>query len=305
MQDRSFVYQGFSVSTEALAARVLAPDEPDLARVRAVIRAYRSPRESWEALISRGILPLDWAQDERRIFALAGRGRQAPSEFGAVARLAAAPQQALAAERLVRSSAERAASFMLTPDSGVALSDRPILWRFVKPSRRKRTSWAGGRGTLSDLNSWVHITALAHAEELGSPVVTEQASVSGWRATVDAVLSRLRLRPPSPKRPESWDELCAQARSRSFGMLEGAMVDLRLAWTWDALAAIGAATRDHVIPFPGPRSSLGARFSALPNPYEPRVALWLSGYAPRLVLPEAIELVTVSATLEESAPSKG
>lgn len=298
----AYVYQGFSVSTDALSARVLAPIEPALARATDAVRQCRSPREAWEALIARGMIPLEWAEDERRVFALTGRGRATPLRVADAVRIAAAPEQALAAEGFARTSAERAAPWMREERVGreaTPLHERPILWRFVAPKRRQRTRGTGGVGTISDLNVWVRYAEIAHEDALRAIEAEPATQRSGWRAAIDGVarglLGRIGLRSPRPS-ADSWGELCAQSAARSFGLLESAMWDVRLAWTWDALASIGAVAREHNTLFPGPAQWLGASFASLPNPYEPRVALWLMGYAPRVLLPTAIELVTVSAS---------
>jgi hypothetical protein len=296
----AYVYQGFSVSTDALSARVLAPIEPRIARATDAVRQCRSPREAWEALIARGMIPLEWAEDERRVFALTGRGRATPLRVADAVRIAAAPEQALAAEGAARLCAERAAPWMREEREGAPVHERPILWRFVAPARRQRTRGTGGVGTISDLNVWVHYAEIAHDDALRALDAEPAAPRSGWRAAIDGVarglLERIGLRSQRASR-DSWEELCAQSAARSFGLLESAMWDVRLAWTWDALGAIGAVAREHNAMFPGPARWLGASFASLPNPYEPRVALWLTGYAPRLLLPTAIELVTVSASI--------
>jgi hypothetical protein len=291
----TYVLQGFRVDTIALSERVLAPAEPGLASATEAVRLCRSPREAWEALIARGALPLDWAADERRLFGLAGGERTAPLRVADAVRLASAPEHALAAELHARLAAERGAPWMPDEDRATPVAERPIVWRFVEPARRLRTGEPGGRGTIQDLNLWLNSTAIAHEDALRefSPQPTSTKRL-GWRGTIDSALARFGVRRDSREANPEWSELCAQASARSFGLLASAMWDLRFAWTWDALGALGVATREQSAPFPGPARWRGASFSSLPNPFEPRVALWLSGYAPRLVLPTGIELVTVS-----------
>jgi hypothetical protein len=291
----TYVLQGFRVDTLALSERVLAPAEPGLLQATEAVRLCRSPREAWEALIARGALPLDWATDERRLFGLTGGERTSPLRVADAVRLAAAPEHALAAELHARLAAERGAPWMSNADGATPVGQRPIVWRFVEPARRRRTGEPGGRGTIRDLNLWVYSTAIANEAALrelsDDPTPTKRP---GWRGALDSVLDRVGLRRGTREANSEWNELCAQASARSFGLLASAMWDLRLAWTWDALGALGVLTREQSAPFPGPARWKGVAFSSLPNPYEPRVALWLSGFAPRLVLPTGIELVTVS-----------
>src|SRR5262245_60113133 len=52
----------------ALAHKVMRPDRPTLAAARDAARGLSEPREAWEALASRGVIPLDWVPDSRRRF---------------------------------------------------------------------------------------------------------------------------------------------------------------------------------------------------------------------------------------------
>lgn len=52
----------------SLAARILRPARPGLAAARAAVAGITDPREAWEALAARGIIPLEWVEDPRRDF---------------------------------------------------------------------------------------------------------------------------------------------------------------------------------------------------------------------------------------------
>jgi hypothetical protein len=58
---------------EALERRMLRPERPRLALARAAVEGLTNPREAWEALATRGLIPDAWVADPSRVFRVARR----------------------------------------------------------------------------------------------------------------------------------------------------------------------------------------------------------------------------------------
>ncbi len=53
---------------ELSAARVLRPDRPRLSAARAALAGIAHPREAWEVLAAREVIPVDWVGAPERTF---------------------------------------------------------------------------------------------------------------------------------------------------------------------------------------------------------------------------------------------
>lgn len=89
-----------------------APQSPRLEQARAALEGISEGRSCWEALASRGVIPMAWIDDDTRGFALRtrdGESRRAPFPPlpQAALSLAADPEGVLAAEAIARALAAR------------------------------------------------------------------------------------------------------------------------------------------------------------------------------------------------------
>jgi len=56
------------IDDEALAKRILRPDQPRLTEAQAAVEGLTDPREAWEVLATRGVIPADWIDAPNRRF---------------------------------------------------------------------------------------------------------------------------------------------------------------------------------------------------------------------------------------------
>lgn len=237
---------------DELAARALRPARANLARIDAALDGVASADEAWEVLAARGLIPLAWARHPARLLRRF-RDPHVPPTVSAARLLAADVPGIERAEVLAREVVARLAPW------GVALPDS-VRWKFLESDP---------------------------AEARGHRMPLRAAAVAAHTA-----LDRV-------------DRRAAEAlRARGLAvpdLLDGDRMVLRLVLD-DFIASRvwrAAASRGGVVPsvrhrrpeLVAPRELFGTPFGELPDPFEPALELWRTGYMLGAVDPDAIVLI--------------
>jgi hypothetical protein len=249
----------------ALSPRILRPDRPQLhAAVGCVVgwdeaqaarwrdaalemlplehlglRGILDAREAWEAMAARGLIPMEWVGAAERGFLASRATREEPWPPGVrFAVTLASDPQGIATAEVLA----REVAARLAP-WGLASPAR-VVWRVMRDPRAPREVWPA---------------SLSNAMRL----LPDHPTV---RTALEA-LSRGTSRRPG----HDWPDALYDARTV-----------VRAAATWSALAARGdrapAWPSDALSPDPRPDDLEGRPFATLPDPFEPLLILWASGY---------------------------
>jgi hypothetical protein len=257
------------MSDDTLSKKILTPSRPRLALAREVVEGHKTPRAAWEALASRGVIPMSWIGAERRFAgsdcaACRGTGWEtttdyrgdefygacerceergfrelldAPPTLAACVAFASDPEGIETAEALAREADARLAPWRAPEDDAPA---RP-LWRVyrARPPEETYFLWDTARPASHPA------ILLAHADK--------------------------RFEGPRPLWAEEVGLRSAASLLRGF-----AEEELRCSRGWQEAARLGL-----VIPDGSPfgRGLSGRAFKELPDPFAPVASLWATGYA--------------------------
>ncbi len=297
-----FEYKGQPVSLDELETRLLAPDEPDIAQAREAALRCSHRNQAWETLMACGLIPMEWATDERRAFGSDGALKPVPPSIEAAVRLAASASVVLTAEELAREAATRMEPWSPRGPGATPPAARTIASGFIDTKKRKRTMLGGPDNMRADLNMWVRAIGRAHRREL-LEIAGEIAPPPQPLGVIARALAFFGVAASMPPIGDDlWAELHRNASTRGFNVLPSALWDVELAWTWDALARVRATTSSTATTFGFSKSLVNRSFGELPNPYEPRVSLWRLGCIPRRVTADRIGLATLTAEIVAKQP---
>lgn len=268
-------------SLEALTARLLRPRRPRAREARALLKTIEDPRRAWSALRRAGLVPPHWVGSKERRFLRDppvwrpwgdDDHTTTPPTVAACLALASDPDGAEAAETLASVVAERLAPWdldfkrpprerldrVLRQFAGVRLPRRVLhprfLWRCVSPR-----AWT----TCNDYAVRPH--EAAHLALGGAAFLKpgDRLDASHWGPSC---------------LPTSLKDRVGSGVAR---LVEDHIAGAR---TWNT-----AAERDSVVPpdsaalrsvlLAFPPALVGRRFAELPDPFEPLLALWATGYA--------------------------
>jgi hypothetical protein len=267
-----------AADAERLGARVLRPARPRLKEARAAVAGVRDPREAWEALAARDLIPMAWVGGAARTFRN-GWKRSAPPTVDAAVMLGADAAGAATAEELVRECA-----FRLRELGYAAAPDAPVRWWFVPPTRNTldlrvdAAWWQLGRFARD---------AAGQSFGLGAVPVEDRTSDALYRGAVAGrSFPDPRDAPPVGTDVVSHFTLEAmRALWSTRGWYLGARDGVVLPPPRDAgeytpsysrLQPRGATIDDGSAG--GPWSS--RPIAAAPDPFDPLLRLWATGYAP-------------------------
>ncbi len=258
---------------QQLGSRLLRPRRARLKEARTALAGVTEPREAWEALASREIVPLSWVGASERTFRN-GWMRMYPPTVEAALMLGSDAEGVLTAEALVRECAARLAElgYPTTPAA-------PVQWWMVPPSRNTRALqvdgvwWELGRFARASVNQLVWLknvppedrtsTALFRGASEGRTLVDPRRGPSPGAEVVghfvDAAMRSL------------WS-----ARAWYLAARDGILLPARRAWGDEAPpardASVEGVTRDG--------AWAGRAIGEAPDPFDPLLRLWATGYAP-------------------------
>jgi hypothetical protein len=258
-------------------AQLLRPRRERCAEALDVVRGMPLPREAWEALVTRGMIPGEWLDDPRRGFqaplspqhmSTAKRPpRDAPLTVDhtktapAISRRPMSPRMAalLAAdvpgivtvEHLVREYVSRARPW--STDSHPCFAPERIVWRHAD--------------TYPDVQAYFRPAEAAR-------------SVAATLAPARGRIEPITERPPT---------FTFQRQLLEVGLYE----DWQMSWNWRRAAATGAVVPETWGgPFDGTQSVatslVGRPLSTLTDPFEPLVGIWALGYWLLRVAPDGV-----------------
>lgn len=251
------------------------PRQPRLAEARAAVAACtRSRMAALEALAVRGLIPMDWVGDPARRFRRGRRWAEPIKSAHAVA-LAADPEGVLAAEQLARDYARRLRYF-----GAPALDPAAVVWTFralklyARRSSRDDAFFARRYHRVADLLDDVSgQTDPLFTELPGGRRVVRRYSAGGWPVYETSVL---------------FTDIRQSARLRA-ARASGLEFETRvIPERWWTLPPAEQARRTRVE---------SCRFDALPDPFEPLLAIWRLGYALGPFDGDAVELIAPPAAL--------
>jgi hypothetical protein len=243
------------IDFDQLAARILRPDRPRLAEAQAAVAGITDPREAWETLAIRDVIPASWVNDPGRKFARAGK-HGAPGDLSTAVALAADPEGVAAAEALA-----------------VEFAHRLEVWCPGSASRRVVWRTRGRRHHANRLrDSSVHQRPAALLEH-ALTTAADRATFNKW----------LRWRDEPPRVVTTAWLLALQDLTR----------DIALAKLWDHATANDWRVPASV-PYTGPAippTLRGAPFAATVAPLDPLLSIWWRGYALAAMTDDALVLV--------------
>lgn len=249
---------------EVLGSRVLRPRRARWREARAAVEGLSDPREAWEVLATRELIPAGWLEAPERTFRNGWKKHYPPSVEAARA-LGADADGVMAAEALLREFARRLQAF----DPRVE-PDAPVRWWFVPPSRNT--------GDLDiDARPWSigRYARIAVEQDLGLvevPVTdrTSDALVKGATAGAGRALIDPRRGPTKGLEVVSYFVYAAMRAvwsSRGFTRAAREAVAVPRGGIKTAAGALG-------------RDLGGVSFAELPDVFDPLLRLWATGYAP-------------------------
>lgn len=241
----------------------------------------RDPREAWEMLAGRGVIPDDWVGGSARRFSR-GQFAAAPPTLAGVVAIAADPEGVLEAERLAREVAGR-----LT-DWGVGRGAR-VVWHVDEP--------------LTWITSGQQAERYARTEVAipGGDVMHELMTAVGYSVPAPFVAGRGRnrvVRSGPSLGEEAMTFLKATSDSRAKPLAH--MLDAQRAW-------VNARAANRVVRMLKPGAIADhdvvqmVSASELPDPFEPLVLLHTRGYVLIELTRKSIQLYA-DCTLEGAAP---
>lgn len=256
-----------------LGSRLLRPRRARLKEARAALAGVTDPREAWEALASREIVPLSWVGATGRTFRN-GWKRAYPPTVDAALMLGSDAEGVLTAEELVRECAARLRElgYPTNPDG-------PVQWWVVPPSRNTRELavdgawWQLGRFARESVNQMLGLKNVPPDDRTSTALF---GAASEGRTLVDP------RRGPSPG-----------------AEVLGHFVDAAMRALWSTRAWYLAARDGVTLPArpaasdeaPLPRDATveevtrggswaGRAIGEAPDPFDPLLRLWATGYAP-------------------------
>lgn len=247
----------------ALGKRLLRPERPRLAEARAAVEGVTDAREAWETLVARGFVPDDEVDVSYRKYRR-GRGQWAPSPATArdAAVVAADFAAMLTAEELAREFLAAAKAV------GVVASER-FLWE---------TGWPRSRAAGASVHDALDAAGDAALDAAGDDRM-ERAGKSVWPMVRAAGF------------PYEFEDLEGQSAGAEFEEFFASHIAATAgdAWVWADAAKRGlrlAANAKGVA-----KSARGELVRDLPDPYEPLLALWGTGYGLDRAGEEGVTLV--------------
>lgn len=277
-----------------LVEHVLSPRRPRLWDALAVLRDCASSaekrgdaqregrlqvREYWETLGSREVIPLEWVASPQRFFRRSKK-KYLPRYLWDALALASDPEGVGTAEQLARETLQRLS------DWGGAPLPQGLFWRiFTQGAQRDGAVRASWPQQLLYLNAW----------QGAERAVTQRARRS---VVNEANTQRARLRALAG----------AAQRSAVYACTE----DCLSAWWWHKACELDLRvpprSRTGFHPYEVPDALVDKRFVELPNPFDPLLALWQTGYALGGVgklLEGTVELVAPALSVDEQQDFDG
>jgi hypothetical protein len=279
----SVLVDELALTDRELTARVFEPERSRLSAAREAVDGCDDPAEAWEMLAARGFIPSEWLGDGERVFAederppaLGERGFNDQPTYAAVRRyLEEGPRLCDVPPTVV------AACALACDTSGVSTAER-----VAREAVRRLAAWGAPQPTRV---CWRIVTPDAWETQPGD-----------WRH-MPAAMAVGAAFVPTP----TLEKNIMRARFYDFGTPRW-----RAAFTWESAAlwrvvslgnAVIATARSEVRDrleqggYPSiPPELAKQRFSAVPNPFEPLLSLWASGYALDAITPSLIVLAAPS-----------
>ncbi len=268
-------------AAQILGSRVMRPTRAQLKKARAAAAHLKDPREAWEVLATAGLIPESWVGSKERLFR-GGWGKAAPPSVEAAVLFAADAPNVARAEELARECAHRLRAL------GYAAPVAPVRWHVISP--------AGNASSLAVEPAWWELGAAARA--LLGPAFANVRYVPQTDRTSDAL-----FRGASEGRALTDPRLATTRGAELLSrMVDEAMRALWAARGWYLAARERAVVRDteparddapdddDAWLRPPPRPSAwrraseagwtGREVAELPDPFDPLLQLWGTGYAP-------------------------
>lgn len=246
---------------ERLARRILRPDRPRLADARAAVAGISDPREAWEVLATRGLVRDDARPAPHRDFA------PQPSDV-----LVLTPTGVASWRPQPTPTTVRAAVAIASDPAGIATAEALVCevrqrlepWGVPRPRgirwRIEERPWGGMAADRPWMPSWPAVHRFGDPDAVG-----QQLPGEFWRR---------------------WP-LNTRSLGRRFAQ------DLAAHAEWRRLVARGARVTPTcaAVPVTPGASVVGMAFAALPDPFEPLLAVWGLGYAVDAIAEEVVVLV--------------
>lgn len=252
---------------ERLGSRVLRPRCARMKEARAAVEGVKDPREAWEALAAREIIPMAWVGAPGRIFRN-GWKKSYPPTVEAALRLGSDAEGVLTAEALMRECALRLCEL------GYAVEpEAPVRWWVVVPSRNVME--------LTVDEAWWQLGRFARAavgQNLGlnNIPIDDHTSTAFFRgANGGRALTDPRTGGVTRGAEVVWHFV--DAAMRALWSTRGWYLAARDGVTLPEREGRWASETERVL---GGGRWAGRAVGEAPDPFEPLLALWATGYAP-------------------------